>query len=169
MAVDNGAYSCWINKREFDHISFLKLLLELNIKRIVVDFVIVPDIVAGGLDSLAFSLSWVSRLGDYRRYLAVQDGMEEIHLPHTITNQFDGVFVGGSPRWKWQTAKRWVEFAHSRGKKLHIGKCGTWRRLLYAQMIGADSVDSTNFARNDSYNAILKYQAAMRGGSTCPK
>lgn len=60
---------------------------------------------------------------------------------------FDGLFVGGTLEWKLQTAKTWVDVAHSRFMKCHIGRIGTFRRLVWARSIGADSIDSSTFVQ----------------------
>ena len=106
------------------------------------DFLVVPDLVAGGMDSLEFSLSWVKELqGVAPLYLAVQDGMGAYSVaPHIA--QFDGVFIGGTLKWKMRTGEEWVAFAHHYGKPCHIGRVGTAKRALWAMEIAADSIDS---------------------------
>jgi len=151
MALDNGAFS----ERGFDEYLFTKRLSECKQKRIPLEFVVCPDIVAGGIRSLTFSRYWQTRLSVYDNlYLAVQDGM-----PYTIDLEgYAGVFVGGSVKWKWQTAPTWVFVADRAGLKTHIGQVGTADRLKWADEIGADSVDSTNFERNSSWHHIEEYQ-----------
>ena len=150
MALDNGAFS----ERGFDEYLFVKRLSECRQKRIPLDFIVCPDIVAGGTKSLAFSRYWQTRLSVYDNlYLAVQDGM-----PYTIDLEgYAGIFVGGSVRWKWQTAPTWVYVADHAGVRCHIGQVGTADRLKYADDIGADSVDSTSFERNSSWHHIEEY------------
>ena len=60
--------------------------------------------------------------------------------------------------WKWKTAAQWVKLAHEKGMKCHIGRCGTLDKLIYADEIGADSVDSTSFVRNESWVIIDEYR-----------
>jgi NADPH:quinone reductase-like Zn-dependent oxidoreductase len=52
------------------------------------------------------------------------------------------LFVGGSLPWKLATGERWVRFAHAHGRRCHIGRVGTPRRVAWARRIGADSIDS---------------------------
>lgn len=164
VAIDNGAFSAWKNGNGFDEWKFLKLLSAINDKKLKYDFMVTPDIVAGGKDSLFFSLAWVKRLGGWKRqYFAVQDGMDSANCGSLIlSGKPDGVFIGGTTEWKWKTAQEWVTFAHENGLKCHIGRCGTLERLLYAYDIGVDSVDSTNFSRNANYSAVEAYHR-MRG------
>jgi len=142
-AYDNGAFKDWRSGRPFDE---RRYLADIDMMHLVCntspDFVLAPDIVAGGMASLRFSLGWVDRL---RRlaplYLAVQDGMTEADVGSELA-PFAGLFVGGSHPWKLRTAEAWAKFAHARGKKLHIGRVGTEKKVRWALRIGADSIDS---------------------------
>jgi len=100
-----------------------------------------PDIVAGGLRSLEFSLAWLERLPDWPWYLVVQDGMrlEEVEpeLPSVA-----GLFLGGTTRFK-QSALLWARLAHAHGKRFHFARAGTLARIELAQRVGADSLDSS--------------------------
>jgi len=101
-------------------------------------------------ESFKFSLKWRERLSDlnnYSWYLVVQDGMVVDQVEKEIS-KFDGLFVGGTVKWKIATGKDWIELAHSYGLPCHIGKVGTYKRLVWAIRIGADSIDSTAFSRN---------------------
>lgn len=107
------------------------------------DFIVAPDVVAGGRSSLALSLSWleaVTRVGP--AYLAVQDGMSEPEVAEALPG-FSGIFVGGTVPWKMRTGGSWVRFGHRLGLPVHIGKVGSMRRVIWAQGIGADSIDSS--------------------------
>jgi hypothetical protein len=119
----------------------------------MLDFVVVPDRVGAGLESLEFSLMWKNRLIGCRLALAVQDGM----TPDDINaDDWDYIFVGGTPEWKWQTVEDWVKFAHDHDLRCHVGQVGTLSRMEYCRLIGVDSIDSTNFVRNDDFTAIEK-------------
>jgi hypothetical protein len=56
---------------------------------------------------------------------------------------YRGLFVGGSLDWKLATAAAWVELAHARGMRCHIGRVGPADRVRWARDIGADSIDSS--------------------------
>lgn len=154
-AVDNGAFSAWINGTEWSGIKFLELLNKVGRAQRPPDFVIVPDKVAAGLESLEWSLEWRDKLPDIgtRYYLAVQDGMKKQDLKNVIS-KFDGLFVGGTMDWKLTTAQEWVELAHEHRKPCHIGRIGTWERIVWAATIGADSIDSTSWGHNNSWHHI---------------
>jgi hypothetical protein len=110
------------------------------------DFIVAPDVVAGGLASLALSLETAPWLFDLIPgvpvYLVVQDGMAESDVaPHLAL--FGGLFVGGSIPWKVATGAAWVRFGHERGLPVHIGRVGTPKRVQWAERVGADSIDSS--------------------------
>lgn len=140
--LDNGAFTDWRMGRQFDVRAFAHDLVLADAAAVQPDFIVVPDIVAGGLSSLALSLKWqkgVSSVG--KAYLAVQDGMSLSEV-RDVLPLFDGIFVGGTLEWKLLSGKSWVELAHSFSKPCHIGRVGTPGRLIWARKIKADSIDS---------------------------
>jgi hypothetical protein len=139
-ALDNGAFRAWKAGVPFDSDAFVRSLGEMRWSS--PDFIVCPDIVAGGMTSLAFSLGWRRRLALVGPlYLAVQDGMEADAVIVALRS-FDGLFVGGTLRWKLRTGADWVCVAHAAGKPCHIGRVGTFRRVTWARRINADSIDS---------------------------
>lgn len=127
------------------------------------DFGVCPDIVCGGMESLRFSLAWIERLmmtPSFPWYLAVQDGMTTSSVAEAweeaieVESPFGGIFVGGSLPWKYETSATWVRFAHERGVKCHIGRVSSVDRLKWAEVIGADSVDSSAFGQAYSYGRV---------------
>lgn len=154
IALDNGAFGCYRDGwPAFDEMPFLRLLHADRRSGIKPDWVVCPDLVCGGLASLDFSLSWVTRLSGLKLALAVQNGMEPRHvLPHI--EKFAVIFVGGDLPWKWSTAKQWADLAHDHGKKCHIGRAGEVNDLHRAEMLGADSCDSSSIVRNKSWNNV---------------
>lgn len=157
-ALDNGAFSCYKKGYPFMADIFIKTLNSCFKNNTYLDFIVCPDIIAGGLDSLAFSLEWTnSKLlrTAPRLALVLQDGMKPKHLGSL--NRFTHLFVGGSVEWKWKTAPEWTNFAHDNGKQLHIGQCGKIESLLRAYEIGADSVDSVSFTRNNKFSIVSEF------------
>lgn len=140
---DNGAFRDWKAGSPFDHEGYLEDVERIRREQLGPDFLVVPDVVAGGVASLEESLRWVPVLeGVAPLYLAVQDGMERRDVEPEL-HRFHGVFVGGSLPWKMQTAALWRELAHGAGKRLHVGRVGNLRRLSWARLeVRADSVDS---------------------------
>lgn len=154
-ALDNGAYGAWVNGVSWNSCAFLKILKIM----IDPDFVVLPDIVAGGKKSLEHSLAWSEILPDtVTWYLAVQDGMVPSKLPDVLLKRIGGIFVGGSMPWKESTSQKWIEFAHSKKLLCHIGRVGTLVGILWAERLGADSIDSVNFARHrKNWNELVEY------------
>lgn len=147
LALDNGAYPAWRKAEAFPERDFLNTL-DASIRcGLTFDFVICPDKVAAGIESLEFSLKWRDRLKAFPLALAVQDGMKPCHVAPFV-RQFHRIFIGGTNRWKWQTARQWIELGERHSVKTHIGRCGSIDKLKHAKRIGATSVDSTNFIRN---------------------
>jgi hypothetical protein len=71
----------------------------------------VPDIPAGGLQSLEFSLRWREQLdSSWPWYLVVQDGMTAADVK-PVAKWFSGLFLGGSDAFK-NTARLWCDLAH---------------------------------------------------------
>ena len=140
-AFDNGAYGDWIKGHEFDGDAYLRRL-EVAERIGVPLFAVVPDKVAGGLESLERSLAWRDQLpSDWMRYLVVQDGMTEVDV-FSVIHLFDGLFLGGSDRFKG-TAPRWAKLAHDNCKPFHYGRAGTLRKIQHAINSGCDSFDSS--------------------------
>ncbi|MBF6043285.1 hypothetical protein HBO10_24535 [Pseudomonas sp. WS 5503] len=141
--LDNGAWTAFTQGEVFDERAFGKAfdLLGENAKMVVV-----PDIVAGGLKSLEFSLKWLNRIQGIPgvALLAVQDGMVPDDV-RDLLNPGVGIFVGGSTGWKLKTAHSWGLLARRRRCHLHIGRVNSAKRiLLCSAAAGAHSVDGTS-------------------------
>ena len=143
--LDNGAFTYWKKKQPFNEKAFYRLLEKAENKR--PDFVILPDLVAQGLQSLKFSEYWLNRLENegfkHTWALALQDGMKTEDIKSFIEGApISVLFVGGTVKWKIRTGHEWVELAHSYGLICHIGRVGSMKRVIWARRIGADSIDS---------------------------
>jgi hypothetical protein len=140
-ALDNGAWASFSRGVPWDPAPFLEDYATAQACPVAPLFVVCPDVVGRGLESLAFSLEWAPRLTALPLYLAVQDGLtpEDVrpHLP-----RFAGLFVGGSNPWKVASGEAWVRLAHAHNLPCHIGRAGTNKKAAWAQRIGADSIDS---------------------------
>jgi len=159
-ALDNGAFQCWQRGFPFMERAFFKALEGCYAAGLSLDFIVCPDLVAQGQRSLKYSMEWATeRLRGGNLALAVQDGVtpKDVSL-FTPWHHFTHIFVGGTLDWKWQTAPQWVEFAHQHGIRCHIGRCGTLKNLRRALSCGADSVDSSSFARNNSWHILREFQ-----------
>jgi hypothetical protein len=152
-AFDNGAYTDWLHGDVFDTRRYLERLSHLAFlpNDRLPDWCVVPDIVADPT-SISYSLRWRQALYDTDRrlkwYLAVQDFMTPEDVLHALCLEpFDGLFIGGSTEWKWETAEKWVAWGHERGLPVHLARVNGPGPLQQAVDIGADSIDGTGWVR----------------------
>lgn len=142
-ALDNGAWWSFQHGQPFDEVAFgraVDLFGEGS------DFIVVPDIVAGGRASLDLSLSWLDRLkGVAPLLLAVQNGIEEADVAPLLGPQL-GIFVGGSTEWKLATMAGWARLAHAHGAWVHVARVNTQKRIRRCAAAGADSFDGASGA-----------------------
>ena len=141
-ALDNGAWHCFQHQLPFDEAAFLAAYRKLGAGA---DFCVLPDIVAGGLGSLAYSMSWLPRLRACPNYLAVQDGMEALDI--LPVKGIDGIFVGGTTEWKEATMAMWGSVARLKQIRLHVGRVNSKRRVNLCETAGADSFDGSSVSR----------------------
>jgi len=143
---DCQAFADWRAGRVFDCVRWLRDQWRIRNHALRPDFVVVPDLVAGGYDSLETSALWRPDVAPGTpAYLVVQDGMRADGVGVWLGEQpepYHGIFVGGTLPWKLETSAAWVAFAHARGLRAHIGRCGPPDRVRWARDIGADSIDS---------------------------
>lgn len=157
FALDNGAFSAYRGRVPWDETRFYRYVQRIENTNITPAFVVIPDIVAGGKESLDLSVSHIQKLpSTWKKYLPVQDGMKECDLTPNITEYIDGIFVGGIVTWKWRTAGMWCKLAHDFGFNCHIGRVNTEREILSAYHIDADSVDGSSASRNRTELKLLR-------------
>lgn len=142
-ALDNGAWGAFQKQTPFDGVAFEKLV---DASGANAQFIVVPDIVAGGMASLEFSLSWLPRLAGAKRLLIpVQDGMDVFTVAAVLTEDYRlGIFLGGSTEWKLETMYQWGELAAIMGRYYHVGRVNSRRRIRLCAEAGADSFDGTS-------------------------
>ena len=146
FAIDNGAWSNFQQQTPFDSEGFGRLV---ETHGAAADFVVVPDIVCGGMKSLEFSLSWLDRLQGIRLLLLpVQDGMSADDVGAVLRRYPGlGIFLGGSLEWKLRTMYGWGMVAHALSCYYHVGRVNSQRRIRLAQEAGANSIDGTSGTR----------------------
>jgi hypothetical protein len=153
-AQDNAVFTSWKAGRTFDDGAFHEHLQrvmnavargwwEVNRAGAVVrepstppQFMVLPDVVADGAASLRKSLEWLpwAEPTGWPLYLVVQDGMSAADVA-AVMPDVDGLFVGGSSRWKWATAAAWGALCQDWERPLHIGRVGTGKRARWAREI----------------------------------
>lgn len=142
-AIDNGAWWAYQQQKPFREKPFIELVEEHGADA---DFVVIPDIVAGGANSLDFSLSWLPRLEHLKKLLLpVQDGMGATEVCALLRRESSlGIFLGGSTEWKLRTMPQWGAVAAALNRHYHIGRVNTKRRIRLCAEAGADSFDGTS-------------------------
>lgn len=163
FALDNGAFAAWQKGYPFLEHDFLYTLSKCYEQNIALDFIVCPDVCGGrGRASLNFSLKWAERMIPCENLaLVVSSPLEPADISFALC-RFSTIFIGGGEEdWQWSTAPAWVEYAHSRSKRCHIGMCNTLAKLRLAAEIGADSVDSTVFVRNDRWDMLQEFADPM--------
>jgi hypothetical protein len=140
-ALDNGAWHAFKNSKMWDRDRFQALVKE---KGDCADWIVAPDIVEGGLQSLERSLSWLDRLPGMT-LLAMQDGIRPKHVRQYLSPMV-GLFIGGSTEWKLATLPLWGQLARETGCYLHVGRVNTSTRIKQCQLAGAHSFDGSSAA-----------------------
>lgn len=143
-ALDNGAWTAHQKGESFDVPAFEKALVELGSSA---DWVVAPDIVGGGLESLRMSEAWLPRLEWCRAtLLAVQDGIAPADVSPLLGGRL-GIFVGGTTEWKLGTLPVWGRVARERQCHLHVARVNTAKRIHLCHDAGAHSFDGSSVAR----------------------
>lgn len=149
-ALDNGAWGAFTQGGAFDDVRFWAVLERWGEVRERVqrpDWIVCPDIVAGGLDSLALSLRWLPYVSQYGHPLiAVQDGMTPEDIEEHIGPSV-GLFLGGSTAWKWATLPMWADMARTYRAHLHVGRVNSERGIRVCRAHGVTSADGTSASR----------------------
>ena len=144
FALDNDAYSSFINKTEWDLKAWLDLVFLVKLTRRKPLWAIIPDSVGNKSETVrlwGLHAETIKEAG-WAAAFAVQDGM----VPQDVPKEADVVFVGGSTQWKWKTAQMWcAEFP-----RVHIGRVNSLNRLILCEKFGAESVDGTGWFRDQS-------------------
>jgi hypothetical protein len=159
-AIDNGAWTAFQKKQPFDSEAFERIL-ETHGKR--ADFIVIPDIVCGGLESLEFSKLWLNRLtGCYKLVLiSVQDGMKAYDVEPMLRSGI-GLFIGGSDRFKEESMGEWSELARKTGSVIHCGRVNSRRRLKLCQMHGIDSFDGSGPSRFLKHARVMNAELSQQ-------
>lgn len=143
-ALDNGAYGCWKAGKPFDAEAFSATVARWGEGA---DWIVAPDIVAGGSASLALSLAWLPRLLPIAPVLiAVQDGMEPADVAPHLSGRV-GIFVGGSTEWKWRSLPSWAALAARVACRLHVGRVNGAGKIRLCASLGVASCDGTSLSR----------------------
>ena len=184
FAFDNGVFADFINGLPFNDNKFEQQLKKMHKEKMFPDFIVIPDIIGGGRESLEYSINYLPKLDfcPFPKFLVVQNGITiddvEPYLSKNNNKQqieFDGIFVGGTPtfkgfgkpktneiEWKLKTMESWTKLAHKYDKRCHIGRVSSKRRLQFARSIRADSCNTSIV--NFSPKEFEKFENASKQG-----
>lgn len=151
-ALDNGAWTVHAGKakrwRDWRNVTRAFIRLVITLGRLA-DWVAAPDIVMGGMESLARSLKWLPWLLEHCPVvlIPVQDGMTVADLePHLSARV--GIFVGGGSEFKERTMGMWAALCRRKGAWCHVGRVNSVRRVAICGAAGVTSFDGTNASRH---------------------
>lgn len=168
---DCRTFADWRSGRSFDGVRWMRDQWRIRDRGIVLDFAVVPDMIAAGLASLDMSARERPHVAPgVPAYLVVQEGMTPEIVAAWLDEQPDpyhGIFVGGAEiSWKLETGPGWVGLAHSRGMRCHLGRCGPPHRVRWARAVGFDSIDSSLPLRDrgkmDAFLEALGHDVSQR-------
>lgn len=166
--LDNGAWGAYQASEPFDRNAFVDAVRAVGQGA---DWIVVPDIVLGGLESLAVSRSWLPELTEVGRLLLIpiQDGMTFEDLAPLVNPERVGIFVGGSTEWKESSILTWGPWCRARGIACHVGRVNTARRVALCAAGQVTSFDGSSVARFPSTLTMLdgaRRQMALPMGAT---
>jgi hypothetical protein len=145
-AIDNGAWTAFNQGIPWDEAAFEKLLKSHGPGA---DWIALPDIVCGGMDSLDLSRRWLRKLRrrvalkDQVFLIPVQNGMDPHHIVRLLGPKV-GIFVGGDDTFKEGTMAQWALLASQHGAICHVGRVNTVRRIRMCEIAGVTSFDGTS-------------------------
>lgn len=116
-------------------------------------FAVAPDVLADAQATIERSARFVYRIRAWSGLpvaFVAQDGLEHLDVPW---HWLDVLFLGGSTAWKLgPAARRLTAEAKARGKRVHMGRVNSLKRLMYADAIGCDSADGTYLTHGPDAN-----------------
>ena len=154
----------------FDPFAYMRLVGLMGAQA---EFVVLPDIVAGGRASLERSLRWVPVLEPIceRVLIPAQNGITPddlwMHLGPKV-----GVFLGGTDSYKLRTMETWGQVAREADCYYHVGRVNSATRIRLCGAAGADSFDGSgvsiygNVPHSCAY--LPKLEAARAAASRPP-
>ncbi|WP_016745577.1 hypothetical protein [Rhizorhabdus wittichii] len=157
IGADNGQWAERDNPGPFKAERFERFVDWLGDRA---QWLVLPDIVCGGLESLDLSLGWLDRLRGHSAVLliAVQNGMTPAMIAPFLGPRV-GLFVGGDTAWKEETMTHWGQLAADAGCYCHVGRVNTIRRIRLAAIAGVHSIDGTSVTRFASTLPPLDFAA----------
>lgn len=147
--ADNGAFSdAW------DADTWWRWLADERNNRASCLFAALPDVLADAEATRALADVWAEPVADlgYPVAYVAQDGSDTIEPPWDL---FSVLFIGGTDAFKLgPVAVRLMARAHHLGKRVHVGRANSRRRLDWARAQHADTADGTFLKWGPSTNIV---------------
>jgi hypothetical protein len=162
-AGDNGAFTTKAGGFSAERFRAMLARPALHAARSTCLFVVAPDkldvlpdgtVIGDALGTLEQFPAWAEeiRAAGFPVALVAQNGLEHL-LNYVPWGLVDVLFIGGSTEWKLSSsAHRCVAFAQGMGKRTHMGRVNSYRRLEIAESWGVDTADGTFLAFGPTKN-----------------
>jgi hypothetical protein len=139
-ALDNGAFSAFIHRREWDEKQFYAMLNKVPQWKKPL-WVACPDKVLDKEQTLRMWDEHSSRIKNLGLKVAfvLQDGMTLKDVPQ----EAEIIFVGGSFEWKWRMLPEICKW----GKRVHCGRVNSYEGLWICDENNVESCDGTGWVR----------------------
>lgn len=177
---DNGAFTTkpgGFNPHKFRHMITQP---ELAARRDRCLFVTAPDVlqVAANGTVTGDAAATIDQLPEWsaeiRRYgfpvaMVAQDGLQDM-LSAVPWAMFDVLFIGGSTEWKLSShAQQCTNVAKARGKRVHMGRVNSFKRLSLAVSWRIETVDGTFLKYGPKVNLprLIGWLDKIRSITTC--
>ena len=153
-ALDNGAFGAFNRGAPFDSDSFRWAVARAGAGA---DWIAIPDSVGNAAATYKLAGEWVEFVKKHTRrpLFVVQDDMETKDVQRWVARGC-GLFVGGSTHFKLNTMEKWASLAHDHGKRCHVGRVNSQKRIMLCAHAGADSFDGSSVAQFPSTLATLQ-------------
>jgi len=160
-AADNG---CYAKGDDFDPkawLSWLEALAPEHRSRCL--FATAPDVVGDAVETLLRSLPYLAKVRamGYPAAFVAQDGSEKDPDNLVPWDDVDVLFLGGTTEWKLDHYKggRLAFEALRRGRRVHMGRVNSKKRLDIADLFGCATADGTFLAFGPTKNlpALIRW------------
>jgi hypothetical protein len=180
-AADNGAFT--LDAGGFSAARFRTMLSQPNLRSHADDclFVVAPDklsvlpdgaIVGDAAGTLAEFEPWAAEIhaAGFPVALVAQNGLEHLFaaVPWPLV---DVLFLGGSTEWKLgDGARACAVEARAHGKRVHMGRVNSYKRLAAAASMIADTADGTflRFAPRENIGRLITFLDKLDAGVQVP-
>lgn len=157
-AADNGRFSAPENYSDDKYLGWLD---KQNRSRCL--FAVAPDVLGDHAATIELSCPLLPRLRalGYKVAFVAQDGWDENTVPW---DEFDVLFIGGTTKFKLSLGGLATHQALIRGKRVHMGRVNSFKRLRVAVAIGCHSADGTflKFGPDKNEGKMLRWLERLK-------